>query len=508
MDGDGSTANLICQNPAGTGNAQVGVLLALESQKLVKGIFDTEFSKFGRTAPGSTADYRLEITNTSNVSITNIVVVDILPYIGDRGVIDTSLRQSKWQPNLVGEVVPPSGLPLTVYYSKSTNPCRPELVNGGPAGCDPAWSKTLPLNAISGQPDPTLVRAVKLDFCEYNGAGVATDCVSLGLNKPLTVTWPMRAPVDAPVSPDCMLATPGAACEIAWNSFGVTAKGAGLDFLPTEPIKVGIGASDSTNFGVGDFVWLDVAGLQNDGVQQPEEQGLNGIRVELWKKNGADTLIESTLTANDQFGKPGYYLFDNLPGGQYFLRFFKPDVFTASPANQGGDDAKDSDGEIAGPGNAYYDTAPFTLGTAGQPRIDLTRDFGLVRITEYADAPYAGAFKYPTNAAALLADSQNPALAARHIIVSESNPFRLGALRDAELDGQPNLAANGDDTANGTFPAGVTPGDDEDGVTLPGLLPDVAGTGNYGVFMRGVSEPRADCRHGPQHRHRIRERLD
>ncbi len=477
LDGDGNVTEVVCQNPPGSGNTLVGVLLALESRKLVKGVFDTEFSDFGHTAPGNTADYRLEITNTSNVSITNLVVVDILPWVGDTGVIDPSSRLSKWQPNLVGEVAIPSGVPLTVFYSQSTNPCRPELVAGGPSGCVNDWSKTLPLNAISGEPDPTLVRAVKLDFCTYTGA-VKTACLKLERNETQSVTWPMRAPVEAPVSEECKLTPAGPACQIAWNSFGVTAEGAGLTFLPTEPIKVGIGAYNSGLFGVGDFVWLDVAGLQNDGVQQPEEQGLNGIRVELWAKNGTEPLA-TTLTANDQNGKPGYYLFDNQPAGDYFVRFYRPDAFTASPANQGADDTKDSDGVLV-TGTNYYDTATIALGT-GPDRVQTQWDFGLVRITEYADAPWNGTtFKYPTSAALLQAASLNPADAARHIIVSETNPFRLGALRDAEVDGQQSLAANGDDIN----PVGS---DDEDGVTLPSVVTDVAGTGEYGVFMRGVA---------------------
>ncbi len=49
---------------------------------------------------------------------------------------------------------------------------------------------------------------------------------------------------------------------------------------------------------------------------------------------------------------------------------------------------------------------------------------------------------------------------ARHIILSSGNP-QLGATIDAELDGQPNAGANGDDGN----------GDDEDGVIIPTLNP-------------------------------------
>ncbi|MGL4649281.1 MAG: SdrD B-like domain-containing protein, partial [Caldilineaceae bacterium] len=489
LDGDGNTTEALCQNADGTGGSTTGVLLSLVSKKFVRGIYDSDFQDFGRSASGSTADYRLVLTNTSNVTVTNIVIVDLLPYIGDQGVIDTSARGSAWRPNLIGPVVGAVGVPLTVFYSASSNPCRPELVADGPIGCIDDWSQTFPLDPVTDVPNPTLVRAIKLDFCTWT-SGVRTDtCAVLARNEAKVVEWPMRTTVGAPFSTDCRLEPVGPACQIAWNSFGVTAEGGGFRFRPTEPLKVGVGVAEDQFYAVGDRVWLDVEGLQGDGIQQPTERGLNGVRVELWNTvGGIETLTDATLSANDQAAQPGFFLFNNVPVGNYFLRFFPITGFTASPGNQGANDALDSDGVIPGSDptfGAYLQTDTFDVGIT-DPGLnpDLSRDFGLVRVTDYGDAPWDGvAYRYPTRAAVLA----NPADAARHILGNRNAQYRMGPLRDAEADGQPTLNAAGDDLNIGAVLPLDTQGDDEDGVTLPAAVPGVGTEGGSGAFVRSVA---------------------
>ena len=80
----------------------------------------------------------------------------------------------------------------------------------------------------------------------------------------------------------------------------------------------------------------------------------------------------------------------------------------------------------------------------------------------------------PDSYATLLANN-----GARHVILPSANP-QLGAAIDAEADGQPNVAANGDDS-NGSP-------DDEDGVIIPALNPGLSAsiaisTGTTGGFV-------------------------
>ncbi len=328
LDGDGSTTDSLCFNSVQTGNIRPSSSAALDSRKLVKGQIDTDYSAypaFGQTVPGGLADYKLTVRNIGNIPMTNVQVVDILPFVGDMGVIDLSGRGSQWRPNLVAPVAAPSG--VTVYYSTASNPCRSAegIEPSGPAGCvAPNWSTTPPL-------DITDVQSIKFDF------GV----IKVNPGDELNLTWPMRAPINAPTNG-----------EVAWNSFGYIANQVNPDgttgstLLPSEPIKVGIKVNPITPAVYGNFVWLDT---NRNGVQDAGEAGIDGVRVELYKDNGdgindpaTDTLKTFTLTTLN-----GQYIFPNLPPGDYYAVMYLPTNYDTSPANQGTDDTKDSDGTAA-----------------------------------------------------------------------------------------------------------------------------------------------------------------
>ena len=415
-------------------NVTVEPILSMDSQKWVWGQLDPGWSDYGYTVAGGDVDYRIVITNTGNITATNIVVYDIFPFVGDTGVVDTQARGSTWRPNLQAPIVNTSGLPVTISYSEQQNPCRPEVLPSGPAGCVDDWSTTPPA-------DITSVQAVRLEFCDGGGT-----CAELGPDNgtgnggTLEFEWHMVAPNIAPANVP------------AWNSFGYTAENLehSLDLLPSEPIRVGIELDPSAPLGVsiGDYVWLDVYGDQDDGIQHPLELGVNGVRVELWDDNGGSpVLVDYRVTGIDASGDDGFYQFVDILPGDYFVRFFPPPGYSVSPDNQGGDDTMDSDGETPGVDptfGPYEETAVFTVGTVD----DWTWDQGIWLDTDYGDAPN----NYPTESASLL---PNPELAARHII---SPTIFMGAGVDAELDGQPDGNAWGDDNVGAP--------DDEDGVTF------------------------------------------
>jgi hypothetical protein len=93
---------------------------------------------------------------------------------------------------------------------------------------------------------------------------------------------------------------------------------------------------------VGDFVWLD-NGKQND-VQDVDDTGLNNITVELYSASNTAVPYETQLTRNSpRDGKAGYYLFECMPPGEYFIKVRKSDQYIFVTPNQGLDDTKDSD---------------------------------------------------------------------------------------------------------------------------------------------------------------------
>ncbi|HEX2062225.1 MAG TPA: SdrD B-like domain-containing protein, partial [Thermoanaerobaculia bacterium] len=107
----------------------------------------------------------------------------------------------------------------------------------------------------------------------------------------------------------------------------------------------------ATAFGAaGDYVWLDRDG---DGVQnEPVTSGLNGVTVRLWLDDGdgtrepgsGDHLAATTVTADDAFGRPGYYLFEELVAGMpYFLEFATPAAATGETTSHAGGDDSDAD---------------------------------------------------------------------------------------------------------------------------------------------------------------------
>jgi uncharacterized surface anchored protein len=85
---------------------------------------------------------------------------------------------------------------------------------------------------------------------------------------------------------------------------------------------------------LGDYVWLD---SDADGVQDAGELGIQGVTVTLYNGNGTATGLTATTDAS------GFYQFDDLTPGDYYVVFGAPAGYSSSPANQGGNDATDSD---------------------------------------------------------------------------------------------------------------------------------------------------------------------
>lgn len=84
---------------------------------------------------------------------------------------------------------------------------------------------------------------------------------------------------------------------------------------------------------LGDRVFAD---LDGDGLQDEGEAGVAGVRVELERDDGSPV-------ADTRSGTDGRYRFEALASGDYRLRFVLPPNYQFTSADQGGDDAADSD---------------------------------------------------------------------------------------------------------------------------------------------------------------------
>lgn len=121
---------------------------------------------------------------------------------------------------------------------------------------------------------------------------------------------------------------------------------------------------------LGNFVWEDTNG---NGVQDTGENGVNGVQVKLLDSNG--TVIATTTTANASDGD-GFYQFTGLAPGTYSVQFV-PTGYDFTLANQGGDDALDSD--------ADPDTGKTGTYTLAAGEYNDTVDAGLVRLARLGD---------------------------------------------------------------------------------------------------------------------------
>ncbi|MBL1193032.1 MAG: sortase [Chloroflexi bacterium] len=166
---------------------------------------------------------------------------------------------------------------------------------------------------------------------------------------------------------------------------------AGLTFGVTDIINFPATADDLTwdaglvplISSLGNYVWVDDT---NNNIQDEAASfGLNGVTVELWLDGGDNTFdggagddvsqgiqVTANLAANP--ADPGYYLFDNLAPGNYFVQFTEPAGFNFVLDNVGADDAIDSDAnDVAGP--TFGVTPLITLPANTQ---DLRWDAGLI----------------------------------------------------------------------------------------------------------------------------------
>jgi len=102
---------------------------------------------------------------------------------------------------------------------------------------------------------------------------------------------------------------------------------------PVAPDGQRAGFSPQQNASVGDYVWYDD---NMDGIQDTSETGIADIVVNLYTCD--DTMVATATTDQD-----GYYMFDSLDAGDYYLEFELPDGYVFTLMDQGGDDELDSD---------------------------------------------------------------------------------------------------------------------------------------------------------------------
>jgi len=154
----------------------------------------------------------------------------------------------------------------------------------------------------------------------------------------------------------------------------------GILFTDDEDLSLDMGLYPVEQVKVGDRVWFD---LDGDGIQGPEELGVENVTVTLYDFNTGRPVD----IAPQQTDSNGEYLFEDLPAGSYFVQFDLETLplgygVTAqnatnnqSPATSDRleDDQADSD---ADPASGTTDTTSFLSGSEE----DRTLDMGIVKL--------------------------------------------------------------------------------------------------------------------------------
>jgi Cna protein B-type domain. len=121
---------------------------------------------------------------------------------------------------------------------------------------------------------------------------------------------------------------------------------------------------------VGNQVWLDTDG---DGVQDSGELGVRGVTVQLSGTTGAGVTVSRSAITDDN----GFYRFDDLAPGTYTVTVVAPAGFLITAADQGSNDAIDSDADPT--------TGAMSATVLESGEVDLTWDAGLYRPASIGD---------------------------------------------------------------------------------------------------------------------------
>lgn len=401
-DHDGNTTETICRSDD---SVQVRLAAAADTTKWDKGLLPNASLKTGLpdsscpdwggftrypctavTEPGKDFQYKFNVQNTGNMTLTNYVGYDILPYVGDTGVsqiLGGQSRATEWTPVLTGPVdilSQPDAAGTTILYNLTKNPCRPELAQGATdanwqASCDNTWYTAAQVTDWS-QVKSFKILAYQATGSVWNGG------------EQIILQAPMKAPITAPASTSSPLDL-----SLAWNSvahreFKINADGTTARLLAAEPLKVGIIVPPVSQVQIGDFVWVDT---NKDGLQDTDEPGIKGVVLNVTGPDGKPvTDVFGNAVGPVTTDANGKYLFANLPvltSGQHYTVTIDQTAastiaalagYSPTTAGAGSDSAKDS---------STWTADSKSLTADGQK--DLTLDFGFVALPQQIDLAIA-----------------------------------------------------------------------------------------------------------------------
>ncbi|SFL32957.1 Cna protein B-type domain-containing protein, partial [Gracilibacillus orientalis] len=264
----------------------------LETEKLVKGELDEEFTYFGQTIPGGQIDYQLKFTNTTGDDISQMTLMDVLPSVGDLGITDNVNRGSMFTPIMTDSIVLPAEWQdkVDVFYSTAKNPERDDLIRH----TDYPDTTTQLSNPPGAEAPDWMTEAEVTDWSSIHSFKIEMkEDVDWLEGQDLMIEFTMQAPEASEVDMEVLDSTIDPEQRAAWNSFAMATDHG----QPVEPLRVG--------------VYMDL----NNSVQLTKigEEGetLQGAQFTLLNEAGLE--IETGLTTDEN----GILLVEDLLPGTY-----------------------------------------------------------------------------------------------------------------------------------------------------------------------------------------------
>ena len=290
----------------------------MNSIKWVQGVYDAAQSRYpdsGETDLSGNGVYEIYIQSSSFEDVKQLDVVDVLPHLGDVGLLTGASRESEWSAELSSAItieryktgtglIDVSGeLPFGVQYTTSTNPCYLDAADEVNADIALANVGSMPACTDFSNATPG-IGARGFLFRWFNEAD------PLVFGEYLKVTVNIRQLTGEPDN-----LTRG----VSWNSVAFSTTQMDDDIIPsTEPLKVGLVMIDeTTTAAIGDYVWLDA---NNNGRQDAGETPIAGVQVSLYDA-AENPVVSGGLPLTTTTNADGYYCFLGLqPNTDYYVR--------------------------------------------------------------------------------------------------------------------------------------------------------------------------------------------
>ena len=311
---------------------------------------------------GAPIEYAINARNGSSVSVSDLDIIDILPFNGDgdAGAIKFRDLNLKRRPGS--------------NYHGNTSISSVELIAhpDSPSLCDVSGGVTYyytnepPKNINMSPKDTSNALGGNSIWCEGDKNGPAASC---GFSAAEVTAIRAKGPSmdkDAVCQMKISMSVNNNQPDDFYNnSAGASATGVTLPVLSNAATTVIVKSS------LGNYVWFDA---NANGIQDASEVGINDVSVSLYKADGI--LVKTIKTADDENGNAGYYKFENLHSGDYYIQITPPTNYQISPKDAGADDAKDSDIDTNGK------TATIHLAANSE---DLSFDAGLYKTHSIGD---------------------------------------------------------------------------------------------------------------------------